>query len=489
MARKVTRAARFVTDPIARGELYPHFKLTTEEFPRLLVTRKILDPNDEYFGAFLPNTSVRIWLYHLNLIFRLRSCDLPIDGSWPQPCAMYFSKKCLGPCVAALCSRDGYEEHVNALRLFLRDGIAALEPAIKEKLEGLSAQLEFEQAAHWRDILESARELATTKRMEIRLDRAIDTYSVLETKDDIVVYLMTTRGRRMVGNREFIFERKNGISTEAALTQILSGFYPFQLPREIRLPFELKIAAELHRRFKERFGRNVKFTVHHDRLNDAALNRLKRTQVDFALEKIGEDPTPAEIGKELKQVLGLKRTPKRIEAFDVAHLANRDFITASCVWENGEIQPDRMQFWTVAAENEPQAMALGVRERLLSPSSPDLLLIDGGVGQLNAVREILAEFGASEVNVVAAAKRPGDKRSIAYFLTVSGERVEFIAGRRAFELLRDLRDEAHQNANELHRQRRENLALRSSAIPLVITRLNEVGGAANDLRPIKGKLK
>lgn len=494
MARKVTKAAEFVAGPIARGELYPYFKLTNEPFPRLLVTRKILNRDDEYFGAFLPPTNVRIWLYHLNRIFRLRSCDLPIDGSFPQPCALYFSKRCLGPCVVALCARGEYLERVEALRVFLGPGLKAFEGLITEKLERLSAELEFEQAATWRDVLEGARQLSAIKRLDIRLDRAVDTYTVLETTDAIVVYLMTTRGRRMVGNREFIFARARVKSVESALVRILVGFYQFHLPREIRIPFKLADPDFVQRQIAARFDRTVPITIHRDQLNDAALARLRRTQIDFVLEKVGDDPSPAEIGRDWKRAFGLRRVPKRVEAFDVAHLDNTDFVTASCVWERGEIQPGQMRFWQLAAENEPQAMALAVRERLLTPPAPDLILLDGGIGQLNAVRKMLSESGADEIDLIAATKRPGDKRSIAHFLTPAGGRVEFIAGQRAFELLREMRDEAHQNANELHRQRRENRALHQfgatdAELPLVVTRMNEIGGAAGDLRPIKSILK
>jgi excinuclease ABC subunit C len=541
MAKKVSKPLERVGHSVAEHGLYPHLKLTSEEYPRLLATRKILDKRDEYFGAFLPVTALRVWLYHLNKIFGIRSCDLPLDGNFPQPCALYFTKKCLAPCVAALCSRDEYLEHVQALRLFLKDDRKGFEDFVVGKIDGYAEDLEFEKAAHWRDIRESSRLLAANKRFNIRLDRAVDTYSIFETADSLVVYLVTSRGRRLIGNKEFIFEKTAENTPENVMARMLNGFYQFHAPREIRLPFTYKNRSELRRSFFERFGKDVRITVHSDELNDIAEGRLKRTQIDFALEKIGQEVTPDEISSELKRIFSLKRKPKRIEAFDVAHISNLDFVAASCVWQGGEIRPDQMRFRVVEAENEPQAMALGVMDRLIVPPAPDLIVIDGGKGQLNAVLEGLKKAGVTEIPVIAAAKPPGKHKDISYFLKSDGEKIDFIPGNRVHELLRELRDEAHQNANALHRQHRENKyifedvnitrvlndsertallkkfgSLKAAqeapveeiseiigaekagrilqaaggppALPLVITRLNELGGAANDLRPINARI-
>lgn len=542
MARKVTKAAEVVRGPIVAGTLYPHLKLTRERFPRLLVTRKILSHRDEYFGPFLPNTSVRIWLYHLNKIFRLRSCDLALDGNWTIPCAKYFSKECVAPCVATLCDRAAYLERVEALRLFLGHARAEFASYVTDLIERHASALEFEKAAEWRDLQERAELLAATKRWEIRIDRAVDTYSVVETADDLLIYLVTTRGRRLVGNREFVFEKTSGWTAASAIEEILRGFYQFELPREIRLPFALTNRKEIQRSYSGRFNRSVKFSIHDDELNEAAKRRLRQTQVDFGLEKIGDDPTAEQIGADLKTIFGLRKKPRRIEAFDVAHISNQDFVTASCVWERGAIHPDRLRFWTVAGESEPQALAHGVRERLMAPPAPDLILVDGGRGQLNAVLDVLRGAGAHVIPAIAAVKPPGEHNKIGHFLTSKGDQVSFVGGNRAHELLRELRDEAHQNANDLHRQQRESKAIfenvkvtlllepserkallkrfgsfqaiadasaeelaeivgadkarrigeaaaTPSQLPLVITRLNEIGGAANDLRAIKTPLK
>jgi len=541
MARKVSRTTEKIVDSVAGSGLYPHLKITNEAYPRLLATRKIIDKSDDYFGAFLPVTSLRIWLYHLNRIFRLRSCDIAIDGEFPQPCAMYFTKKCLAPCVARLCAHEKYLEHVEALRLFLRGDLPAFKDLVFGKIEAFSAELEFEKAAHWRDIWEQSHLLASNRRLGIRLDRTVDNYSIIETADNLVVYLVTSRLRRLIGNREFIFEKTKENTADAVIEKVMRGFYQFHAPREIRLPFDYSGRLDLRRYFFERFGKDVRISVHNDELNEIALDRLKRTVIEFELEKIGETLTPDDLSAELKTIFALPKKPKRIEAFDVAHISNLDFVAASCVWKGGEIRPDQMRFRVVEAGGEPQAMASGVLDRLTLPPAPDLIVVDGGKGQLNAVVDALRTAGVIEIPVISAAKPAGKHKEIAYFLGANGERIPFKPGNRAHELLRELRDEAHQNANSLHRQHRENkyifedvnitlflseterkallkkfgsvkaigeasveeLAAEVGAekagqilrevenptvLPLVVTRLNELGGAAGDIRPINAKI-
>ena len=139
--------------------LYPHLKITREKFPRLLVTRKILNKKDEYFGAFLPETGLRIWLGLLNKIFRLRSCEIKIDGDFPQPCRMFYEKRCVAPCVAEICTKQEYAEYVAVLHLFLSGDEQKYTAFLENKIGELAENLEFEKAAKWRDILISSQKL------------------------------------------------------------------------------------------------------------------------------------------------------------------------------------------------------------------------------------------------------------------------------------------------------------------------------------------
>lgn len=476
---------------------YPHLKITAENFPKLLVTRKVLNKRDFYFGAFLPKTSLRIWLYHLNKIFKLRSCQIEIDGDFSQPCQMFFTKKCAAPCVASLCSKTDYDDCVTALKLFLAGESQDFENFIIGKIDEFSESFEFEKAAVWRDIRRESQTLLSDKNLEISLENTVDTFEATETDEKIIIRLITTRGRKFLGNREFVFEKAQGFSPEKALESVLQNLYKFHLPREIRTNIEFSSRKSLEKMFRQRFSHFTKITVLKSEPNKTAKMRLIRSKTEHELEKINVQPPVEEISAQLKKVFKLSKKPRIIEAFDVAHISNQDFISASSVWENGELKREKYQYWKTGAENEPQAMARAVKIRLQTGKLPDVILIDGARSQLNAVLNEIDERYSGKIEFVSVVKPPGKHRDVSHFLLKDGTRIEFSDGEKIFELLRNLRDEAHRTANELHRQYRENKYIfaakeelngKTEEIPLIIVRFDEPDGAAEDLQPIKSNL-
>lgn len=488
---KIKVSAETVEDTGAT--LYPHLKITAEEFPRLLATRRILNKKDEYFGAFVSKTAFRIRFYHLNRIFKLRTCQLEIDGNFSKPCQMFYTKKCVAPCVSAICTKAEYDEFVEAMRLFLREDDKNYEKMVVGKIDEYADNLEFEKAARWRDIWRESQDLKSEKTATVSLENAVDTYSYEEENEAHVFHLITTRGRKLAGNEEFVFE-KSKASKEESLESILKSFYPFSAPREIRLPFEISDRKGIEKAFREKFKNQTKITIINQDLNTTAKMRLTRTRVEHQIERLGEDWGAERISNEFRRIFSLKKPVRRIEAYDVAHLAGLDFITANAVWQTGEMRKESVNYWKTGAASEPQAMAEAVRARLEQKDAPDLILIDGGRGQLNAVLSLLDEKILKRTAFVSAVKPPKKHSEVSHFLTREGSRIDFIPGDRLHELLRNLRDEAHRTANELHRQFRDNKYIfahketeenAADEIPLVIIRFDEPNGAAEDLQPIK----
>src|SRR5215218_8498766 len=134
---------------------YPHFKLTGEAFPRLLATRRLVDDGSEYFGAFLNRTAVRILIDLLNRTFRLRTCDIPIDGSFAVPSTQYYARRCVAPCVASLCTKSESERQVQLVGLFLKNERGAFRSEMLTRIEIAAEDLEFERAAILRDVLKA----------------------------------------------------------------------------------------------------------------------------------------------------------------------------------------------------------------------------------------------------------------------------------------------------------------------------------------------
>lgn len=463
------------------GVLYPHLKITREKFPRLLATRRILNETDEYFGAFLPKTNVRIWLSRLNKIFRLRNCEIEIDGSFPLPCQMYFAKKCLAPCVSEICGQTEYSENVEALRLFLSGAEKDLEKFVIAKIDEFSDALEFEKAARWRDVWRESQSLTQHKKYQIDLRNAVDTYSYAETENQIFIYLVTTRGRKLVGRKEFVFEKNPDFTVAELFEKTIADFYKFHLPREIRLPEMFPARKNIENFLYRKFNQKIKISAHHDNLNLTAQFRLKRAKLESNLEKLGGKISVETIKNNLRKLFNLSKKPNLIECFDVAHISNQNFVTASSVWENGKLRPEKSRYWIVDVENELQAMALGVKLRLENSPPPDLIIIDGGKGQLKAV---LSETENIAISVISAVKPARRHREISHLLTADNRKINFIEGEKTFETIRRLRDEAHFTANEFHRQLRQNRSLFQVELPLVKIRFDEIDGAADDILPI-----
>jgi excinuclease ABC subunit C len=221
---------------LAGESLYPHLKITGEEFPRLLVTRRISDDDAEYFGAFLPAAGVRFWLEFINRTFRLRTCQIPLDGKFPSPCPQFFNRRCLAPCVENLCDRESYLEMLEIVKLFLRNKRDNFEEVLAEKIEAAAANQNYEKAAAWRDILLETKKIFAAKDWNLWLDDAVDTFEVEEVGGQIFVYLVTQRGRKTLGKKVFVFENK--VSQPEVLSQVIRQFYQFHAPKEIRIPFD-----------------------------------------------------------------------------------------------------------------------------------------------------------------------------------------------------------------------------------------------------------
>jgi excinuclease ABC subunit C len=244
---------------ISDQPVYPHFKLTNEDFPRVLATRILKPDSDEYFGAFLNRTNVRVLIDFLNRTFRLRSCTIDIDGSFPVPCTQYFAKRCVAPCVASLCDRESYLEMVELVRHFLRNDRELFLAAVTRKIDRASEVLDFESAAFFRDILQNVQTFWSNGRYQVWLDDATDTFELIESEDTISVIIVTSRGRRPLG--EIVYEFSQADHAVEALSDVIDQFYVYHLPREIRVSHDFDGRTKLAKELGARFARKVNITV------------------------------------------------------------------------------------------------------------------------------------------------------------------------------------------------------------------------------------
>lgn len=435
--------------------LYPHIKLTRENFPRILATRIIADDDAEYFGAFLNRTNARMLLDFLNRTFRLRSCDIEIDGSFNYPCTMHYKRRCIAPCVSDLCAPQDHEEMVSLVRLFLRNDRPLLGSELSSKVATAADTLDFETAAKWRDILAAVEAYWGETRRSVWLDGSSDTITHRINEAGIEIILISQKGQRVLGERSFSFENASESDAEQAISDVIEQFYRFHVPKEIRVSLTLSKKSELEKLLHERVGRKpriILLTEKNRKISTelAVYRSNSENAVKRAIVRIG----PSKLLTSLQREFKLLTTPKRITAIDVSHISGTDQTAAAVSWVDGRIDPDGSQHWHSHSASEVGTMKSFVSLLLdgRTKQEPELLLIDGGPAQLNAA--ISAGLPANG-SLVSAVKPSADHESIAYFLTSDRRRVEFDIANEAHRLLHLLRDEAHDYANAVHRDTRD----------------------------------
>ena len=466
---------------------YPHLKLTTETFPRVLATRRLEEDDAEYYGAMLPKTAARILIDFINKTFKLRSCDIEIDGTFPMPCTQYYRRRCVAPCVASLCSPERYAEIVSLVRMFLQNDKRQFRSSIKRLISAASDELDFENAAVYRDILEAVERYWGQDRWQVWLDDAIDTYAVEETAPGFAIYLVTHRARGVLGRKVFRVDREDAATPDQALAQIIRSFYAVHLPKEIRVPHDFYGRKELISELSDKFNKQAVVRVFRPGVN--AARGLHLSHDEEKLDRAKPHATPDRIAGELKKRFALQNDPFRIEAFDVAHISGTGFVAASAVWNNGKFLSADYEFEISNEKSELAALAAYVESHVLaSPRPPDLVLLDGGKPQMNAVLKQLKD-APQRPPMIAAVKPKGRHYAVSHFLTEDGESHPFDIDSPAHAMLQLLRDEAHDLSNRSHRDWREMMPFYERAgheHPLVVPlRFHAENGGADDLIPIE----
>ncbi|MGI8787837.1 MAG: hypothetical protein ACR2HG_08775 [Pyrinomonadaceae bacterium] len=476
---------------------YPFLKLTTnEKFPRLLITRRPENklPGQNIYGAFLPTGMVRRVIDLLARVFRLRPCELDIKGDFDAPCPEYFLHRCLAPCVEKICDRETYLEAVEMIHLVLtKRGDLVLEK-IDRKIERLAEALEYERAIEWREARATVKEILQNAKWQIDAAKMNDVIILTDGGDSAQIHLMTLRRGKAVGRLDFQVDKK---PTGEILYDFIQTFYQFYAPKQIFVPQDFSHRKILEGKLSENFNRRIKIIAHTpDKLPPSVFKMQTLAPHSFRYKKQKSSAEISDLLNELKQLFALEKTPRRIECFDVAHLAGREIVASRVAAVDGVLRREDGLVWEFENLSETAALAAAVEERLrLLPEKeklPDLILLDGGQAQLNAVSEILRELNLKNLKIIGAVKPPQAHNQISHFLTAERLRVEFNKRSKALNFLQNLRDNAHTLANETHQQLHSLVQIfkNNETAPcikylLVPTRYAERGGDAEDLSPIR----
>ncbi len=460
---------------------YPYIKVTVNEpFPRVWVTRRVREDGARYFGPFTRVGALRQALDHLKRTHGVRSCRyrLPTEAP-PRPCLDYHIGRCQAPCVG-FQSREDYRSEIEALVEVLEGDTRETRKAMEGAMREAAAAQRFEEAARYRDIVAGLDSLAGEQRVEQVDGGDQDVVGVARDGENAAAVVLHIRKGTLLGREAHRFEGFAGEDEAELLAAFASRYYLgrgavgiAELPSEILLPTSFEDQEILAGLLSERAGRKVVLHVPR-RGGKRRLVELARTnarhavedQVTLAGEGEGGGPDRAEaVLYELQNRLGLKVVPRLIYGFDISHTGGTEVVASAVALENGEPKKALYRHMRIRGgwgNDDFRSMAEAV-ERLLTrrleeaAPLPDLLVIDGGKGQLSAVLPVLQRLGTPEVAVCALAKREEE-----IFLPGAREGIRISRRDPVLRLLQRLRNEAHRFAVEYNRKLRSRRTIRSA---------------------------
>jgi len=442
---------------------YPYIKLTlSERYPRVYVTRRLKKDGSQYYGPYFPaNLAYRI----VDLIHRrflVPSCNVDLTRYHPRPCLQYYIKRCQGPCVETLTTPQRYAEAVRMVRMFLAGRESELLRDLQQRMIDASEKLEFEEAARCRDLMTTVEDLRERQKMAASRGEDVDIFGFHQEGPLLAVNLFHLRGGRTVDRREFFWEDLQYFDAGETFSSLLQQVYLDQqyLPDEIHVPADFEDRATLEELLTEKRGRPLRILTPQGGRKRALLELVaKNARHSFERRFRVAKPAASEMLENLAEALELPKVPRRIECFDVSHIQGSDIVASMVVWEDGRMKrSDYRKFImkTVPQNDDFASMneVVGRRYRRLRDERktlPDLILIDGGVGQLHAAAAALEALEIINQPLAAIAK----KEEVLYVLGRESEPVVLDHHSPALHLVQQIRDEAHRFAVTFHRSRRK----------------------------------
>lgn len=443
---------------------YPYILLTREQWPRLAYHRGPRSIPGRYFGPYPSATAVRETLNLMHKLFKLRSCEDSVFFNRSRPCLQYQIGRCSAPCVG-LIDAAAYAESVRRASLFLEGRSRELTDELTHAMQAASDALEFEEAARLRDLIAGIRKTQARQTMDGR-SADLDVLAVAMQGAAACVMLLAFRDGRNLGTRAF-FPKTNGVdSADDVLAAFVSQYYAEQPPPgEIVLGCDIPERELIEQALTEHAHRKValRSSVRGERA--AHLDLVQRNaQLALATELSSSSAQRAR-AEDLRDLLQLAAVPARIECFDISHTMGEATV-ASCVVFDAQ-GPVRKQYRRYNISGiEPgddyaamhQALQRRFRPVLESEPEavvPDVLLIDGGAGQVAQARDVLTDAGITGIALVGVAKGPERKPGAETLLLPDGREVQPGAASPALQLVQQVRDEAHRFAITGHRGKRQ----------------------------------
>jgi excinuclease ABC subunit C len=453
---------------------YPYIKFTAgEKYPRVYFTRRIKKDGSLYFGPYFPAGLARRILHFVHKRFLVPSCTVDLTRSHARPCLQYYIKRCLGPCATGLTTDERYAEAARDVRLFLEGRRHDLIKSLEERMTSAAAKELFEQAAAYRDLLRTLEDIEERQRIAAAQGDDTDVLAYYAEPPLVAADLFHLRGGRVVDRREFYWEDLEEFDPQEFVPSLLKQLYleAEYLPKAIHVSIDFEDREPLEEILTERAGHKVEILTPQRGTKRAFLD-LVESNAKHSFEQRFRvlKPSSKAIGEALQNTLNLAEEPKRIESFDISHIQGTDTVASMVVWESGRMKKSDYRKFIIRGEdgaadgvnrnsvrqNDDFASmreAVTRRYRRLQEEKkelPDLILIDGGIGQLHAAAQALESLQIINQPVASIAK----KEEILYLLGQENEPIILERHSPVLHLIQQIRDETHRFAVTFHRQRR-----------------------------------
>jgi len=445
---------------------YPYIKVTKNvDFPRVFKTRIVKNDGAKYFGPFADVDAIYKTLDVIKDIFKLRSCkkELKTDDPEDRPCLNYHIDKCLGPCIGAV-NKEDYHELIDQVCLFLSGRQVELKKQVEEKMKEAAAERNFEKAARFRDALEAFEKLSESQKVMTDKNIDQDVVALVQGKEDnACAQLLLVRNGRLIGQEYFILQGTEAESAAETMASFLQQYYEQAagIPDELLLNTKINYQELLSERLAAIKGKKV--SIQYPQKGDkkkmlemAERNAEQNLKKEDIRSKYEEQRTSGAVEK-LGEILKMENDPYHIEGFDISNIQGTDTVASMVVFKNGRPSKQdyrRFKIKTVEGPDDFSSMKEVVERRyarLLREDRklPDLILIDGGKGQLSAAYEILELLGIEDLPIIGLAKKEEE-----IFRPGESEPIALPHHTPTLQLLQRVRDEAHRFAVSYHRKLR-----------------------------------
>ena len=450
---------------------YPYIKVTVnEDFPRILKVRRVLRDKAKYFGPYTNVEAVNDTLEVIRNIYPIRTCNVDIERAIKnniRPCLNLHIKRCVGPCTGNV-SKEEYNKMIEEIILFLSGKEEKLIEILKEKMNKCSMEFNFEEAAIYRDKIINLQEMMQKQKIDVSTDDVNqDIIAMAYNDEEACVQSFFIRHGKIVGREHFILEGTKDSSKESILGSFVKQFYmkAEYIPKEIIIESEIEDQVVLEEWLSNIKGQKVSIRVPQKGDKKSLISMVKKNAMEY-LEKFSnlnkrkyERSEGALI--ELAEVLGLEEPPRRIESYDISNIQGVDSIGVMVVFTNGlkdKKEYRRYKIKTVEGPNDYESMAEILDRRLQKGDFADLILLDGGKGQVSAVQKVFDKYG---IDIPLWGMYKDDKHRTKGLICATKE-IELDKTSNLYRFVASIQEEVHNYAITYHRSLRNKSLTKSS---------------------------